>query len=122
MGPDMNGDEDRKRFSTGTNLPPINGHAESQAGHGTGTDHRPFSYPVGADQRHVGHGIREPHANGFYNHSTMAPPAEPVHSGPTYMRSNGWPPYNQPTTQEHHTNWSNCFTPGGQDAVMYNGH
>ncbi|KAL9092051.1 MAG: hypothetical protein Q9159_001050 [Coniocarpon cinnabarinum] len=123
MGPEAHLDEERKRYSTGgATLAPANGNVDA-ATNGVQGHERPFSYPFGAD-RQMPTAFRDSNGNGFSYPSSMAQqPEQQLPSMSGYMRTtNGWPqPYNAPTN-DHNQNWSNCFTPGGQDSLMYGGH
>ena len=121
MGHETTGEEDRKRFSTGTNLTPLS-HNVDQAPTAVSSHERPFSYPFPAD-RQMPAAFREHQSNGYYNHTSMAPQAEQHQLPPVagYVRTNGWPQSYHTSAAESQAPWSSAFVAGGQDSMMYSG-
>ena len=123
IGPDPHADEERKRFSTGASLAPMNGNYESTSTSATSHE-RPFSYPFGADRQMPAY--RDSNGtSGYPYQASMPPPQEQqLPSIPGYMRpTHGWPTqYNHGSASDGNPSWSQYFNANGQDSVMYNGH
>ena len=119
---DGNSDEERKRYSAGSNLAPVNGHLETHTNgvNGVSGVDRPMSYPMAAD-RPAAPGIRENQPNGWLGHQPIAASNGTLPSM-QFMRpsGNGWPQYHASPNNDGPAHWSNCFTPGAQDTIIYN--